>query len=103
MRDGRVPKEAKRVFMDRSVMDGMAYIKDNTYGRILHHIYKFEKIFLIERRKVETNSYRRENDDEARILQNKLIKAYESLGYDLIRIPDGELNERVERIMEGLQ
>ncbi len=106
MRENKVSSDAKRVYLDRSCLDGMAYLEkgSSTYSKI-HHIMTTEvaynkKVFLVELLDtVETNEVRRENYAGAKELQDKLELLYIEYGYDIIRVPSGDVRERADLVM----
>ncbi len=102
-RKKNIPQGIDRIFVDRDVIDGLAYL---TPGRLYNHILSeakkqtLEKVFLIENLgQTDTNIVRRENQEEAIMLENKLSGLYTSMGYDIIRIPSAPIKERTEMIM----
>lgn len=104
-REERIPKEAQRVFIDRGAPDGLAYAQPGTeiYKRLLQEAQtrRYEKVFLIETLgATEKTEVRRENHEEAIKLGLKLEQIYKSLGYEVIRIPVGTVEERLEKILQ---
>lgn len=104
-REQRIPKEAERVFIDRGATDGLAYAQPGTeiYKRLLQEAKtrKYEKVFLIETLgTTEKTEVRRENHEEAVKLAQKLEQIYKYLGYEVIRIPVGTVQERLEKILK---
>ncbi|MFA6023342.1 MAG: ATP-binding protein [Candidatus Pacearchaeota archaeon] len=129
-RESRVPREIERVFIDRGVADGLAYSEAGTeiYKRtqeiaretrrvagIIPHPYlagitwgekilpRYDRVYLIENLGfTEKTEVRRENQEEAIRLGNKLEQVYKELGYNPVRIAPGPLNQRVKAILETL-
>ncbi len=104
-RENRIPQEAKRVFIDRGIYDGLAYLKEGSeiYKKIKEDGRNYSKIFFIGRlQKTETNKTRREDDLEAALLENKLQETYLQQGYELFKIPQLQLEERAELILNWI-
>lgn len=106
-REEKIPKEAERVWLDRGTIDGLAYAKEGTetYAAINLEANKsrYDKVFIIEPlESCETNGIRRENLEGAKELGRKLEECYRKLGYEIIRIPTGTVEERVNKILEEL-
>ena len=104
-REDRIHPEAERVWLDRGVADGLAYAEPGTetYERIMQEAEKrhYDKIFLVEHLShTDKNKVRREDHEEAKKLGEKLQEVYKSLGYEIITIPAGPLEERVARVLE---
>jgi predicted ATPase len=104
-REERVHPEAERVWIDRGVADGLGYAEPGTetYERILEEAKKrhYDKIFLVESLDhTKKTKIRREDREEAQKLGDKMKEVYLSLGYELITIPDGPLEERIGRVLE---
>ncbi len=103
-RESRVPNNAKRVFIDRGVADGLAYAMplSETFKRIEFKSkrIRYDQVFLIEPlEQTEKNEVRRENRDESLILGRKLEQIYSGFGYEPISIASGPLEERVQKIL----
>ncbi|MBI5064858.1 AAA family ATPase [Candidatus Woesearchaeota archaeon] len=106
------------VFVDRGLFDNYAYEPEGTpfyremannllaKGRkteLIKELGDYAKIFLIEHPGiVERNDVRRENILQARFLEKELEKIYTSCGYEVIRIPFAQLEQRVEEIIKNL-
>lgn len=107
-REARVPEYAKRVFIDRGILDGQAYLGKNfaTYQRIesLADKVKYDGVFMIDPlRTTETNGFRRENRDEAQRLAERLYNIYQKHGYNIEIVPADNLNDRVDQILKTLE
>lgn len=105
LREQKIHPEAKRVFIDRSVLDGLAYTEDEQIKKKILEAEKKagyeKKVFLIEHLgQTEKTAVRRENHEEAVKLGEKLGQIYKELGYEVIRIPAGPLEERVAKVLE---
>jgi predicted ATPase len=106
-REERIPKEAKRIFIDRSAADGLAYTEPGTsiHQRVLEESRKrrYDKIFLIEQLGfTEKTKVRRECHEEALQKGKMLEDIYKQFGYDIIRILAGPLDERVTNILKEI-
>ena len=106
-REARIPSDAKRVFIDRGLADGLAYESKGTktYEKIRKETEKvmYEKVFLIEPiGSTEKTEVRRENHEEAVKIGEKLNQLYKKLGYQPIKINSGHLEERVQEIMQKI-
>ena len=99
----------KRVFLDRGLIDGWAYYRKDgkapspNMKETIEEIRKnqrFTKVFLIENLiECKATKSRRENIEEAVLLENLQEENYQSVGFEVIRIPSAPLEERVERIL----
>lgn len=108
VRELLIPEQAKRAFIDRGVADGLAYATPGTktYQEILGatKIMKYDQVYLIENLGfTEKTGVRRENNQEAIEIGNRLEQVYRSLGYNPIRIPAGPLEQRINHIIETLE
>lgn len=106
-RESRIPKSAGRVFLDRGLYDGLAYVLEGTpiYQRVLQKAQQadYDKIFLVEQLGfTEKTAVRKENHDEALALGEKLEAIYRRAGYPVIRIEKGMVEERVQQILEHI-
>lgn len=106
-REARIQPEAKRVFIDRGVIDGLAYTDKEDICRKIKEAEKQagyeKKVFLIEHLgHTEKTEVRREDHEEAIKLGEKLGQIYKELGYEIIRIPAGTVKERLEKMLEEL-
>lgn len=106
-REARIPQDAKRAFLDRGLLDGLAYAEPGTeaYERIEEEASKarYDGVFLIETLgQTEKTAVRRENHEEAVRLGEKLEQVYKEHGYSPIKVQTGTLEERVKAILENL-
>lgn len=104
-REARIPKDAKRAFLDRGIHDGLAYAQKGTqtYDRILTEAQKarYDTVFLIGMLdSTETTETRRECHEEAALLGQQLAHIYQEHGYEMIALKAGTLQERVARILK---
>ncbi len=79
-------------FLDRSLVDNLAYAElqgvdlGETYQQIKEANYT--RIFFIERiNQYENNHYRKEDEDYAIKVHEKIYELYDRLGYDIIKVP----------------
>jgi len=100
----------KRVFLDRSWIDNIAFYEQE--GRPLSQLTKealkklkqdklYKKVFIIVNFGVfEANDIRRENLKQSQDQERRQEENYKKLGFEVIRIPPGTLEERVALIMK---
>ncbi|PIN90424.1 hypothetical protein COU57_03495 [Candidatus Pacearchaeota archaeon CG10_big_fil_rev_8_21_14_0_10_32_14] len=104
-REKNIPKNIERVFIDRGIPDGLAYIKSSSHAArlIKNAIKRYNKIFFIENLgTTEKNKIRKENFKQAIKLENKIKRIYESLGYKLEIIKPADVNQRVKDLLSRL-
>ena len=106
-RESRIPSNIKRIFMDRSLIDGLVYEpkETDTYARIMQESKKtkYEKIFLIKPIGfTEKTIIRKENYEETIEIDKKLDQIYKKLGYQPIEIASGHLEKRVQEILQNI-
>jgi len=97
------------IFLDRGTIDGLAYAEfrneDPPIGLrqdLINRNYN-NKVFLIENLgNCQNTEVRKENLEEALILENLLEKTYKELGHKIIRIPPATLQERTNLILERI-
>jgi predicted ATPase len=103
-RESRIPKAARRVFLDRSMPDGLAYEPKDTqvYAEIANQAKScsYDLVFLVELLgTTDTNAVRREDRQEAIALEARLIEIYQEMGYKPIHIKPDKLKCRVGEIL----
>lgn len=95
-RERQVENIEGRVFIDRGILDGLAYYQLNgrepstaiKAARISCEAERYYKVFLMERPStIEKNGIRFENADEAQKLQELQYKNYTEAGYKVEVIP----------------
>lgn len=98
------------VFIDRGIPDVTAYMdyhQDDYPGFFseANKKYRYNKIFLfpIWEEIYASDNERYESLQEAKIIQNHLIKTYENLGYNLVKVPKASVAERVEFMLDKLK
>ncbi|MCK4670270.1 MAG: AAA family ATPase [Nanoarchaeota archaeon] len=132
-REEQIPEGIERIFIDRGVADGLAYAEPGTkiYKKIMAEARKASwidkdqreymfwvriqgdysryyalsnKVFFIEQLDfTEKTKVRRENHKEAVRLGEKLKAIYHRLGYKIIGVPAAKLEERVRRVLQGVE
>jgi len=111
-RDAEKIAKNGRVWLDRGVIDGLAYEQlagrakcGRTAARIMQRAAKpYEKVFLIENLgHCRKNGIRRENQEEALELEKLQEQNYYEAGYDVIRIPAGPLEKRLEKVLKEIE
>jgi predicted ATPase len=100
-------KEEEIVFLDRSLVDVIAYGKfcgGRVPGLALQGAKGYSIVFLLEQFPFEKDKIRIEkNEEEALQMHGHLISTYESLGYELIEVPAMPVEKRVEFVLLMLQ
>lgn len=97
------------VFLDRSVVDGIAYywILNLEPPREVIEIASrrnYECVFILEQLdKFERDEIRYEKAEEARRVHELIVRAYNMLGYKTIRIPVMPLNDRAIFILKKIE
>jgi len=94
------------VFFDRGIPDVHAYMNyigldyPNRYIEISQH-YKYDFVFLMPpwQEIYITDSERYESFEQALAIHNHLLRAYEELGYSVVVVPTGNVNERTDYIL----
>lgn len=98
------------VFFDRGLPEVFGYLNylQTTYPPIFiekSKQYKYDKIihFPIWEKIYSTDNERYESLDEAKQIEKHLLDAYKSLGYQVISVPFGTVEDRVNYILNLLQ
>jgi len=106
-REAGIPKGIERAFLDRGILDGLAYFKKN--GKEPSEAIKeatknldYEKTaFLIENLgNCLKTEVRRESLEEALQIERLIEETYRNLGYEIKKIKAGPLEERTDKILE---
>ena len=99
------------VFFDRGLPDVNAYlqfvkqpipdefdkiIKEHPYDKIVFMMPPWEEIFT-------TDAERYESFNQSQLIHNKLVNYYKELGYYLIFVPFGNVEKRVEYILDSIK
>ncbi|MAW93702.1 MULTISPECIES: ATP-binding protein [unclassified Leeuwenhoekiella] len=97
------------VFIDRGIPDVSAYMDfiGQQYPERFTQAnanYRYDHIFLLPiwDEIHETDEERYESLDEAKKIQNELVKTYTDLGYELIEVPKTSVENRVNFILQEL-
>lgn len=97
------------VFFDRGIPDVHAYMDyfKTDYPKLFHeksNQYKYDVIFHFSPWKAihTTDNERYETFEESLSIDKFLIKAYTELGYKIINVPFGTINERTNFIVNAL-
>jgi len=101
-REERIPKNLERVFIDRGILDGLAYIKPgtDTYKEIQKQAIAYAGVFFIELLgEVQKTKVRREDDIAAYELGEKLKEIYLMAGYKIPIIQPNSVDERANLIL----
>jgi len=106
-RELRIPQDIEKVFIDRGIPDGLAYL--NPQSELAKEILeetkdnRYTKIFLIEElEETKKDNIRREDKEKALFLRKKIEQIYTSLGYEIVIIPLDDLDSRVEEILKHI-
>lgn len=94
------------IFMDRAVPDSIAYYKlEGLCPRepiCESRKVRYKKIFFCERLELENDIVRVEDDAKVDRLQHLLKESYEMLGYTLLQVPRGPVNDRMRILLEHI-
>lgn len=97
------------VFFDRGIPDVHAYLEYTKEPYPSEFIeksnqYKYDYAFRFKPWKeiYTSDNERYENFEESQVIDNFLQKAYEELGYTIIDVPFGSINERTDFILNWL-
>jgi predicted ATPase len=109
-REQQVEELEGRVFIDRGILDGLAYyqLQGKTSSEAMKQAIentreRYEKIFLIEGgNSCEKNAVRREDLEEAKKLEELQYRNYTEAGYSVERVPYLGIAKRARRILESL-
>ncbi|TQD39168.1 AAA family ATPase [Haloflavibacter putidus] len=100
----------KFIFIDRGIPDVTAYMdyhQDDypSFFTEANKEYRYSKVFLfpIWEEIYASDNERYESLEEAKIIQNHLIKTYENLDYKLIKVPKASVEKRVNFILDKLK
>lgn len=102
--ENRAPKD-KIVFFDRGIPDSIAYYKlhnldTNEVEKVSKNRYK--KIFFLEQLPFKKDYARVEDGRTAKKLGELMLKAYKSLGYDVVFVPVIPVDERARFVLARL-
>ncbi|MBW1837049.1 MAG: ATP-binding protein [Deltaproteobacteria bacterium] len=95
------------IFFDRAVPDSIAYFKleglNSDEPLKISRNVRYKKIFLFERLSFARDDARSENDAQAASLECLIRNSYQTLGYDIVRVPLLSVKQRTEFILQHLQ
>ena len=103
-----IPSFINTAILDRSKIDGLAYCSESNIKtpKELDKICKntdYEKVFLLEPlQEHKQTKIRREDKNKALELNKHLTNAYKQKGYEPIRVPAIEPQERLEFILKSM-
>ena len=110
-REEEVEKLDGRVFIDRGILDGLAYyqFRGNRLTEAMKKAIedskgRYKRVFLIELgNNCEKTGVRSEDLNEARRLEDLQYKNYSESGYKIERIPYIPIKERAEMILNKIE
>jgi len=100
-----LPKE-ETVFLDRAVPDSIGYYilegldPDDPIQK--SRLWRYKKIFFLDRIPFEKDPVRSEDDKIASRLDSLLKESYRMLGYEIIFVPLMSLSDRVDFILKNV-
>jgi predicted ATPase len=101
--------QAEIVFMDRGIPDVLAYMHyiGDSYPAFFDHACKehhYSKIFVLPPWEdiYESDEERYENFEQAKLIFEHLLETYQNYGYELIEVPRGTVEERIQFILNQL-
>ena len=110
-REKQIEELEGRIFIDRGILDGLAYYQ--IQGKMPSEAMKkaiedsknrYKKVFLINLEDdCQKTGVRREDLEQAKILQELQYKNYTEAGYEVERIPYTRIEERTKRILRSLE
>jgi len=105
-KEAALPTDTK-VFLDRGNPDARAFLAFNrivepqdvteALGRAT-----YGKVFMLEPIRFESDYYRIETADDIERLHNEHVKAYESLGHEIVSVPVMPVAKRVDFILDRI-
>ena len=100
---------AEIAFIDRGIPDILAYMHyiGDSYPAFFDHAsreHRYSKIFILPpwEEIYESDEERYENFEQAKLIFDHLKETYLHYGYNLIEVPKGNVDERVEFILNQL-
>ncbi len=97
------------VFLERGFGDTVAYAKiyvvDFPDGLIeFSKDFRYSKIFILDFLDFyKQDELRKESSEEQEKIHNEIIQAYSLLGYDVVFVPNGTINERTDFVLSKVQ
>lgn len=96
----------RRVFFDRGVPDSIAYFKaaglDPRIPFEKSRIYRYRRVFFMQRLPFATDAVRKESERQAACLDRLLAACYQNLGYAVVTIPRMSVARRTDRVIGAL-
>lgn len=100
---------AELVFLDRGIPDILAYMHyiGDSYPAFFDHACRehvYSKIFVLPpwEEIYESDEARYENFEQAKLIFAHLLETYQKYGYELIEVPRGTVEERIQFILSQL-
>ena len=100
---------AELVFLDRGIPDILAYMHyiGDSYPAFFDHACRehvYSKIFVLPpwEEIYESDEARYENFEQAKLIFAHLLETYQKYGYELIEVPRGTVEERIQYILSQL-
>lgn len=100
-------QEENLIFLDRGIPDVLAYMHYIGDSYPVHFDtcckeHKYNNVFILPPWKeiYVSDEERYENFEQAKLIYNHLTETYKSYGYQLIEVPKGTLDERINFILE---
>ncbi|NNT72070.1 ATP-binding protein [Flavobacterium sp. IMCC34852] len=100
---------AELVFLDRGIPDILAYMHyiGDSYPAFFDHAcreHQYSKIFVLPpwEEIYESDEARYENFEQAKLIFDHLLETYQKYGYELIEVPRGTVEERIQFILSQL-
>lgn len=100
---------AELVFLDRGIPDILAYMHyiGDSYPAFFDHAcreHQYSKIFVLPpwEEIYESDEARYENFEQAKLIFDHLLETYQKYGYQLIEVPRGTVEERIQYILRQL-
>ena len=103
-----IPESIEKAILDRGIPDGLAYYRHDKItppGKLVKAAREadYTGIFLLSDLIIYQNtSVRREDEEEARKIHSMIRQTYKELGYKLIPIPLGSVEERTKMILNHI-
>jgi len=102
--ESKIPNYTKTAFLDRGIADGIAYYKLDKINPPKElteaaRKTKYEGVFLIEPIEIFETTETRRDKEQSRQIHELLKETYRELGYKIIIIPRGTIEERVKTIL----
>ncbi|WP_289034029.1 AAA family ATPase [uncultured Roseibium sp.] len=105
-----LPKQERRIFLDRSLIDLVAYLEMKRIavpadlGAALHAVSYAKTVFLTPpwQEIFVIDQERKASFEEAALEYEHLLSSYQSLGYQVILLPQTSVAERTDMILNEL-